>query len=97
MTLSEQRESKSRVVVWYVYIAVTPKGRYYVGISTNPDKRLKLHNKGLGAKLARDQGGFKIVYVSEPMLNQSDARFREIQIKGWTRLKKEKLISGEWK
>jgi len=46
--------------------------------------------------MASDQGSFRLMYVSKPYSDKSIARKREIQIKGWTRLKKEKLIKGEW-
>lgn len=47
--------------------------------------------------MAKQQGPFKMVYVSDTFINKSEARKREIQIKGWTRDKKEKLIKGDWK
>ena|SRR3989344_2167613 len=81
---------------WFVYICSTRTGRYYVGITNNPDLRLKKHNSGLGAQFARDQGPFELIYVSSPFSSKSEARKREAQIKRWSREKKEKLISGEW-
>ena len=94
MSLREQRESKTPD--WYVYIAKAHTGRYYVGITTDPHERLKMHNTGKGSQFARDQGPFSLVYVSAPFVGKSEARKREIQIKGWSRIKKEKLIDGEW-
>jgi predicted GIY-YIG superfamily endonuclease len=82
---------------WYVYICRASTSRYYVGISNDPDARLKKHNTGIGAQFARDQGPFELVYVSAAFSSKSEARKREIQLKGWSRLKKEKLIKGEWK
>jgi putative endonuclease len=82
---------------WYVYIAKTKTSRYYTGISTNPQKRIIKHNQGKGSQLARQQGPFALVYTSKPFPNKSEARTREIQLKGWSRQKKEKLINGEWK
>ena len=81
---------------WYVYIAQAKTGYYYVGISPDPEKRLGKHNSGKGSQMALQQGPFKIVYVSPSYQNKSEARKREIQLKGWTR-KKEKLIAVEWK
>ena len=81
---------------WYVYICKANTGRYYVGISTNPEQRLDRHNNDGGAKFAHDQGPFKLVYTSASLPNKAEARRRELQIKGWARSKKEKLISGEW-
>lgn len=81
---------------WFVYIAQASSGRYYIGITTNPSRRIQEHNRGEGAKFAIDQGSMKLVYTSKAFADQSSARLREVQIKGWTRLKKQKLIHGEW-
>jgi predicted GIY-YIG superfamily endonuclease len=81
---------------WYVYICKSAASHYYVGISPDPAERLVKHNSGLGSKMARDQGVFTLLYVSRPFSSKSQARKREIQIKGWSREKKEKLINGEW-
>ena len=81
---------------WFVYIAKAKTDRYYVGITTNPQRRIINHNEGNGSQLARQQGPFLLRYISKPFINKSTARKREIQIKGWSRQKKEKLINGEW-
>lgn len=82
---------------WFVYIAASATGKFYVGISTDPERRLVDHNSGHGSRFAKQNGELKLVYVSAPLPNQSAARKREIQLKGWTRAKKLKLISGELK
>ncbi|MBU0766291.1 GIY-YIG nuclease family protein [Patescibacteria group bacterium] len=82
---------------WHVYIAQARTGRYYTGITQNPEQRLIDHIRGKGAKFAHDQGLSHFVYISDPFKTKSTARKREIQIKGWTREKKEKLVRGEWK
>lgn len=81
---------------WFVYIATSRFGHYYTGISNHPGKRIIDHNSGNGSQMAKDQGPFVLSYVSKAFLNKSEARKREIQIKGWSKEKKEKLISGEW-
>jgi len=81
---------------WFVYIARARTGRYYVGITTDPQQRITEHNNGEGSHFAINQGPFVLVYKSQPFLDKSSARMREIQIKGWSREKKEKLIRGEW-
>ena len=82
---------------WYVYIARASTGHYYTGITNNPKNRIMKHNSGKGSRMAKQQGPFVLVYVSGDLINKSEARKREIQIKGWTTLKKEKLIAGIWK
>lgn len=81
---------------WYVYIAEARTGNYYVGITNNIEKRIEKHNSGNGSQMAIQQGPFKLLYVSSPFPNKSRARKREIQVKGWTREKKRKLINKEW-
>ena len=80
---------------WYLYIAQARTGRYYVGITTEPARRIKDHNKGRGSRMAVNQGPFVLVYTSPSLPNQSTARKLEIQVKGWTRAKKQKLIDGQ--
>ena len=80
---------------WFVYIASSVNKKLYVGISTDPNRRLIEHNTGRGSRFAMQNGDLSLVYISAPMKNQSQARKREIQLKGWTRAKKLKLISGE--
>ena len=81
---------------WYVYIAKSKFGHFYTGITPNVEGRINKHNIGKGSQMAKQQGPFELVYTSKPFLNKSEARKREIQIKGWTLEKKRKLISGEW-
>lgn len=81
---------------WFVYIARARTNRLYTGITTDPGTRLKKHNSGNGARLAVTQGPFVLVYISPPFKDKSTARNRELQIKGWTRQKKLKLINGQW-
>ncbi len=81
---------------WFVYIATAHTGRYYVGITTDPQKRIEKHNAGDGSKFAINQGPLVLSYVSTPFPNKSEARKREIQIKKWNREKKENLINDKW-
>jgi putative endonuclease len=81
---------------WHVYIAQAKTGRHYTGITENPEQRILDHKNGKGAKFVRDQGLSHLAYVSHSFSDKSSARRREIQIKGWTVKKKQKLIKGEW-
>lgn len=80
---------------WFVYIALAITRRYYVGITTDPQKRIQKHNSGKGSKFAINQGPFVLMYTSQKFPNKSEARKREIQLKGWSQVKKQRLISGE--
>ena len=80
----------------YVYILKCSDGSYYIGLSTNPDERIKRHNSGRGAKYTFKRRPVKLVYT-EPHDNLADAVRRETQIKKWSHAKKSALITGDIK
>jgi len=77
-------------MVYYVYMVQDNFGKLYVGVTQNPEQRLKEHNTYRGAAFT-EKGNFKIVFTEEHE-SLSVVRKREIQIKTWRRDKKEKLI-----
>lgn len=79
---------------WYLYIAQARTGLYYVGITTDPARRIQDHNRGKGSRMALGQGPFTLVYTSEELPDQGTARKLEMKMKKWPRAKKEKLIKG---
>jgi putative endonuclease len=84
-----------KVWKWYVYILECEDGSYYTGLTSNPINRHDQHFGGLGSAYTIKHKPKEMVYIEE-WEDLDAAREREIQIKGWTRMKKEKLISGEW-
>lgn len=80
---------------WYVYIIECQDGSYYTGMTWDPACRWDQHQSGEGATYTKNHPPKKIVYIEEHE-DIGAARNRERQIKGWNRMKKEKLISGEW-
>ncbi len=78
---------------WFVYILLCSDKSYYVGITLDLENRVKLHNTGKGSKYLLSKLPVKLMY-SEEHTNKSEARKREIQLKGWSRIKKERLIKG---
>ena len=66
----------------YVYVLASHnKNKFvtYVGYTNNLNKRLKLHNKGKGAKFTRGRQ-WKIIYT-EKYTEEKTARVREYYIK----------------
>lgn len=80
---------------WYVYILECEDGSYYTGMTWSPADRWEQHAMGCGSVYTMKHKPKKVVYL-EVFDDLDCARNREKQIKGWTREKKEKLISGEW-
>lgn len=89
--MSESKSLKKPENPWFVYIVVCKDKSYYIGISNDVKKRVKKHNSGKGAKYLRGKTPVTLLYT-EKYVNKSQARKREIQLKKWSRRKKEWLI-----
>ena len=78
----------------FVYILECSDGSYYTGSTINLEKRLIEHQNGKGARHTKKRLPIKLVYLEEYLRIES-AFYREKQIQGWSRAKKEALINGE--
>ena len=65
----------------------------YSGITIDLEGRLRVHNKGTGAKYTSARRPVTLVY-SEKYDNVAKAKKREAQIKGWSKTEKERLVGG---
>ena len=77
--------------MWYVYLLLCEDKSLYCGSSDNPEVRLELHKNGKGARYTRSHKPIRIVY-KEKLNTKSEALKRELQIKGWSRKKKIKIL-----
>ncbi|WP_321296297.1 GIY-YIG nuclease family protein [Marinifilum fragile] len=78
----------------YTYILQCKDGAYYTGSTRNLDKRLEEHMLGLGSNFTKKHLPVKLLYFEE-FDRIDDAFYREKQIKGWSRKKKEALINNQ--
>lgn len=78
---------------YYVYILSCGDGSLYTGITTDPERRLKEHQSGKGAKYTRSHLPVTLVY-REKQPDKSSALRRELEIKALPREKKQKLIEN---
>ena len=76
----------------YCYIVECADGTYYTGWAIDPERRVAVHNKGLGARYTKTRLPVKLVYVEE-LPDRKSAMKREIAIKRMERVRKIKLIS----
>ena len=79
----------------YTYILECANGQYYVGSTTDLERRLQEHQAGLGANFTKKHLPVKLVYYEEYQ-SVEQAFYRERQLHGWSRAKKEALIKGEF-
>jgi len=79
---------------FFGYILRCAEGTYYVGSTTDVPARVEAHNAGRGPRFTGCRRPVTLVH-SEAMPTMDQARRREMQIKKWSRAKKEALIAGE--
>ncbi len=77
-----------------MYILECSDGSYYTGSTIDLDTRIVQHQKGKGANHTKKRLPVKLVHVEE-YNSIATAFYREKQIQGWRREKKEALIKGK--
>lgn len=77
----------------YMYILEYSDGSYYTGSTKDLERRLQQHNQGEGANHTKKRLPVKLVYY-EVFRRIDEAFYREKQVQGWSRKKKEALIKG---
>jgi putative endonuclease len=104
MVLSERQRAEGpvsigRVVLtfpmYFVYILRTSANTLYIGVTESLDQRISTHNSGKGAEWIKAHRGARLVYC-ESHATLGSARKREIQLKKWSRAKKEALIARDF-
>jgi len=78
----------------FCYILECADGTYYTGWTTDPPRREKQHNRGVGAKYTSRRLPVRMVYI-EPQTDRSTAMRRELQIKAMSRARKKALIVSQ--
>jgi len=81
--------------MFYLYILRSSTDELYIGQTNNlPEREIQqLSKSSKAAKFVKDGKDFRLVYKEE-YPTRLEAMRREKQLKGWTRAKKEALISG---
>jgi len=82
--------------MYYFYVLRCSDSSLYCGMTSNLEKRLREHNSGgsKGAKYLRGRKPVSLVY-SEDYVDIKSALRREIQVKSWTKAKKEALVNND--
>ncbi|MDR0206866.1 MAG: GIY-YIG nuclease family protein [Bacteroidales bacterium] len=76
----------------YMYILECSNGCYYTGSTNNLERRFAEHQNGEGANYTKKHLPVKLVYFEE-FYRIDEAYYREKQVQGWSRKKKEALIN----
>jgi len=77
---------------WYVYIATNYNNNVlYTGITNNPERRIHEHRTNDAKSFSGQYRIYKIIWAQE-FPSPTEAIATEKKIKGWTRVKKLKMI-----
>lgn len=79
----------------WLYIVKCSDGSYYTGTTSELEKRLSEHQAGIPGAYTFDKRPVEFVFT-EGFSSWPEAVAREMQVKGWSRNKKEALIQGDW-
>ena len=77
----------------YCYILECADGTYYTGWTTDPERRVKQHNKGVGARYTKTRRPVTLVYLEEQP-DKVTALKRERAIKQLKRPQKTMLVES---
>jgi putative endonuclease len=78
----------------YLYILKCQDNSYYVGITHNLENRINEHSLGM-AHYTKSRLPIELVFHKE-YKDTEQAATAEKKLKSWSRVKKEKVIRGEW-
>ena len=82
------------LITGWMYMLECSDGTFYTGSTNNLTLRLHQHQVGEGANYTKKRLPVKLVY-SEEFERIDDAFYREKQVQGWNRKKKEALMRGD--
>ena len=83
-------------MAFWVYILKCDDGSYYTGHTENLEMRIAAHQAGEIPRCYTHQRRPVYLVFSQPFVTREEALSAERQIKGWSRAKKEAMISGNW-
>lgn len=80
---------------FWVYILRCADGSYYTGHTDDLDRRLTQHQHGECDGYTATRRPVALAW-SQPCATREEALSAELQIKGWSRKKKEAMMRGDW-
>jgi predicted GIY-YIG superfamily endonuclease len=82
-------------MVFWIYILCCADGSYYTGHTDNLEQRIDKHQAGAYPCYTASRLPVNLVW-SQECATREEALSAEMQIKGWSRKKKEAMMRGNW-
>ena len=80
---------------FFTYMLRCADGSYYVGHTDDVERRMTQHEIGAGSAYTATRLPIKLVWFEE-FPTREEAKAAELQVKNWSRRKKEALIGGNF-
>jgi predicted GIY-YIG superfamily endonuclease len=81
--------------MFWVYILRCSDNSYYTGHTDNLEQRINQHHIGVEGGYTSTRRPVTLVWTQE-CSTREEALSAEMQIKGWSRKKKEAMMRGDW-
>jgi len=91
---TKEKNHETKSMKGYMYILECAYGKYYTGSTIDLERRIEEHQNGEGANFTAKNLPIRLVYFEE-YERVDQAFYREKQVQGWSRKKKEALINGK--
>ena len=82
-------------MTFWVYVLRCSDGSYYTGHTDNLEHRIGTHQSGELPGYTLHRRPLSLAY-SQECVTREEALSAELQIKGWSRAKKEAMFRGDW-
>ena len=80
---------------FFAYMLLCADDSYYVGHTDHLEKRFTEHEHGMGCAYTAKRLPVRLVW-SQEFATREEAKAAELQLKGWSRAKKQALIRGDF-
>jgi len=77
---------------WFCYMVECSDGALYTGISNDVPERVEEHKRGFGPRFTKARRPVELIW-SQSFPDIFAARRREMELKGWSRAKKLRLVN----
>ena len=82
-------------MAFFIYILQCADGSYYAGHTDNLENRIGEHQAGTYPGYTSNRLPVKLAW-SQECASRAEALAAELQIKAWSRKKKEAMMQGDW-
>ena len=91
----ETPRAKARVMAFYAYILRCADGKYYTGHTDDLERRMAEHHHGGFCDFTSRRRPVTLIWCQD-FPSRYEALSAELQIKKWSRAKKEALAASDW-